>query len=428
MGRIADAKIVCIRTSARRDKKEKCKMAAESKLSVIVPVYNVKEYLNECIDSILAQTYQNLEVLLIVNAPTDGSEKICEEYAEKDKRIKLLYIEENHGVYSAWYLGGISATGEYTTFVDADDYIDGDYFQSMMNKIFDCDIICSYHSRITNRSKYWESFDIVPGRYSYDVHCDKDINEIIFHMQLDKEYIFPATWAKIYSAKLLKDSLIEIGENPVKNYELGWPELLIVYTAFLKSQSIRVLELFGYNYRMRQGSEGRRVHENYLSEINSFYVCMKRIFENDNRKCVLIDGLQKFVLRRILDASYHMNFSINNRIPKHFIPFPKKIREKKIALYSAHDIAIDYYRQILRQSLCCLSVWVSRNWQIKRDQGLPVEPVEKLLEVDFDYLVIAVNRESTARGIKEELVAMGVEEEKILWEKPIHILDQGVNL
>lgn len=118
-------------------------MAAESKLSVIVPVYNVKEYLNECIDSILNQTYQNLEVLLIVNAPTDGSDKICEEYVGKDNRIRLLYISENHGVYPAWYLGAMNATGEYTTFVDADDYVDIDYFQKMLEAVGSYDIVAS---------------------------------------------------------------------------------------------------------------------------------------------------------------------------------------------------------------------------------------------------------------------------------------------
>ena len=123
-----------------------------------------------------------------------------------------------------------------------------------------------------------------------------------------------------------------------------------------------------------------------------------------------------------------MGFSVENCIPKYFLPFSDKIKDKKIALYSAHQVAIDYYRQILRQSLGSLTIWVSRNWQIKQDQGLPVEPVEKLLEVDFDYLVIAVNRKSTAQGIKEELVGMGIEEKKILWEKPIHILDQGMCL
>ena len=404
-------------------------MAAESKLSVIVPVYNVKEYLNECIDSILNQTYQNLEVLLIVNAPTDGSDKICEEYVGKDNRIRLLYISENHGVYPAWYLGAMNATGEYTTFVDADDYVDIDYFQSMMDQISDCDIICSYHSRITSGSKYLESFDIVPGRYSYDVHCDKDINEIIYHMQNDKDYIFPATWAKIYKTKLLKESFKEIGQHPVKDLELGWPELSILYTALLKSKSVFVAKLYGYNYRMRQGSQAQRaISRNFLSEINTYYTCMKTIFEQDSRKDTLIDSLEKFCLRRMLDASFRMGFSVENCIPKYFLPFSDKIKDKKIALYSAHQVAIDYYRQILRQSLGSLTIWVSRNWQIKQDQCLPVEPVEKLLEVDFDYLVIAVNRKSTAQGIKEELVGMGIEEKKILWEKPIHILDQGMCL
>lgn len=394
----------------------------EKKLSVIVPVYNVREYVEECIESILDQKYSNLEVLLVVNAPTDGSDKICEQYAEKDGRIRLIYIPENHGVYPAWYTGGINATGDYVTFVDADDYVDKDYFLKMVENIYDYDIVCSYHTRITNTSSYNEKTKADIGKYSFDGNDDKNLDDIIRNMQEDDYYIFPAPWAKIYKNELIKSAFNEVGEKPV-NGELGWPELPIVYTAFIKCRTIYVTDLYGYYYRMRQGSEGRKSHPNYLCRINSLYHCMKGIFEKDARKEILVDSLQKFCLRRMLDASFRMGFSSNNFIPRYIMPFGDKLKGCKVALYSAHDVAMDYCKQITGHSQCSLAVWVSRNWQQKQKQGLPVEAVDRLLVADYDYIVIAVKREATAKGIAEELKAMGIDGKKILWEKPIHILD-----
>lgn len=109
-------------------------------LSVVVSMHNVKEYVEERIASILNQTYTNLELVLGINGPTDGPDQICREYAQKDDRIKLLEIEEKHGVLRAWKAGILAAIGERLTF--ADDYIDVDLFQRLMDEAGNFDLIC----------------------------------------------------------------------------------------------------------------------------------------------------------------------------------------------------------------------------------------------------------------------------------------------
>ena len=91
-------------------------------ISVIVPVYNVAAWLPRCVDSILAQTYENLEILLVDDGSTDGSGNICEEYAKKDTRIRVLH-KENGGLSSARNAGLDAAAGAYIGFVDSDDWI-----------------------------------------------------------------------------------------------------------------------------------------------------------------------------------------------------------------------------------------------------------------------------------------------------------------
>ena len=93
------------------------------KISVIVPVYNTEKYLRRCIDSVLAQTYQDFELLLIDDGSKDSSGAICDEYAAKDARVRVFH-KENGGVSSARNLGLDNARGEWVTFVDSDDYIE----------------------------------------------------------------------------------------------------------------------------------------------------------------------------------------------------------------------------------------------------------------------------------------------------------------
>ena len=104
----------------------------EDLISIIIPVYNTDKYLKKCIDSIISQTYKNIEIILVNDGSTDNSKKICEEYVKKDKRIKLLN-KENGGQGSAKNTGIQHATGKYIGFVDSDDYIDEDMYEVLYN-------------------------------------------------------------------------------------------------------------------------------------------------------------------------------------------------------------------------------------------------------------------------------------------------------
>lgn len=104
------------------------------KISIIVPVYKAEPYLHRCIDSILAQTFTDWELLLVDDGSTDRSGEICDEYAKKDKRIRVFH-KENGGVSSARNLGLEKIQGEYVTFVDADDWIDADALNVCMTEI-----------------------------------------------------------------------------------------------------------------------------------------------------------------------------------------------------------------------------------------------------------------------------------------------------
>ena len=119
------------------------------KISVIVPVYNVEAYLPKCLDSILSQTHKELEIILINDGSTDGSRNICDEYAAKDCRIKVIH-KQNGGVASARNAGLKIATGEYIAFVDSDDWIETTMYSDLLDVClnYNCDYVgCSTQIR-----------------------------------------------------------------------------------------------------------------------------------------------------------------------------------------------------------------------------------------------------------------------------------------
>ena len=153
----------------------------KEKISVIVAVFNVEKYLKKCVESILNQTYQNLEVILINDGSTDQSGDICNEYAQKDNRVKVI-SRENRGIAFTRNEGLDTATGDYITFVDSDDYIHPQMYELMMKKLRDnhADVVaCDYLEIPENEAVSMGQLDV-----------DKIDIDIIQTKQEKKKYIY----------------------------------------------------------------------------------------------------------------------------------------------------------------------------------------------------------------------------------------------
>lgn len=147
------------------------------KISVIVPAYNVESYLKQCLDSIVGQAFSNLEIILVNDGSTDGSGRICDEFAVKDSRIKVIH-QENAGASSARNSGIEVATGDYLTFVDSDDWLDTEMYRKMTEAakssrsadVIMCDFLNVKPDKIEKisadlRKGYYEKQDIIKEIY-----------------------------------------------------------------------------------------------------------------------------------------------------------------------------------------------------------------------------------------------------------------------
>lgn len=134
-------------------------------ISIIVPIFNKEKYLNECLNSILNQTLKSIEVILVDDGSTDDSKKICDKFLEKDKRIRYYY-QKNEGLASARQTGIDKSKGEYIGFIDADDWIELNMYESMYNKAkeYNADIV--FCNKIFNNDSYKPSQDLPSGYYN----------------------------------------------------------------------------------------------------------------------------------------------------------------------------------------------------------------------------------------------------------------------
>ena len=171
------------------------------KISVIVPVYNVEKYLPRCIDSILSQTFTNFELLLIDDGSTDNSGKICDEYADKDNRVRVFH-KANGGVSSARNLGLDNVKGEWVSFIDADDFIEHDYFLE--------DLLANDHWDVIQMSRSGGSNF---HNYKKDIVCTNRDEVIKF---LHKNFYYEC-WGRFIKRNILSekrfDETIKIGED-----------------------------------------------------------------------------------------------------------------------------------------------------------------------------------------------------------------------
>ena len=179
------------------------------KVSIIVPVYNVEKYLEKCLDSLVNQTFKNIEIIIVNDGSTDNSEKIINKYCQKYHNIRNIYIE-NHGQGFARNIGMKNATGDYFMFVDSDDYVDKTIVQKLVSAIANSDIaVCNIYKVINNKKKLF---------INYHNYQDDQINLMLSH---------PGPVAKLYNKSVLNN--IRFLEN-VYYEDLSFTPLVAINT------------------------------------------------------------------------------------------------------------------------------------------------------------------------------------------------------
>ncbi|MFW5847755.1 MAG: glycosyltransferase [bacterium] len=288
-----------------------------SLISVIVPVYNVEKYLHKCIDSILAQRYTDFELLLINDGSTDTSGNICDDYAQKDSRVKVFH-KQNGGVSSARNFGLDNAQGEWIGFVDSDDWIESEMYNFLITKAqesnFDI-VACNYNKVFDdiiiprpaieksplireNEQIKWFILDALYPKY------DLLINNITIEVR--------AIWHKIFRKDIIHKSHIRFNEN-MKISE----DALFNLQCFQQAQSVAFFNEYLYNYRIIEQSATRgfdcHIDEQIIFNLTQFYNTIKEGLVDHDYQSVLVlrtlEYLKVLFQKNLFHPSNNMSFN-----------------------------------------------------------------------------------------------------------------------
>lgn len=251
-------------------------------LSIIVPVYNVEAYLSECLDSILAQTFTDFEVLLIDDGSTDGSSALCDEYAGKDKRIRCFH-KENGGHMSARQEGFRRAAGDYVAFVDSDDWTAPVMYERMCSaaKKSGADVVCCNYTAVAP-GKQIERRDVCePGFYNR-----RRLEEQVYPVMLYSGRFFhygvsPSLCNKLFRRTLFEKHLFRV---PL-SLRLG-EDGLAVYGCLLEASSACFLSESFYYYRSNGGSLTHNMDEGRLMENRLLFDTYDRLTDLAAHPCM----------------------------------------------------------------------------------------------------------------------------------------------
>ena len=276
-------------------------------LSIIIPIYNVENYISTCIESILSQTFRDFELILVDDGSPDNSPAICNEYAQKDNRIKVIH-KENGGLVSARKAGIEVARGEYIGFIDGDDWIKSTVYETLCHTakkyevdIVTCDLIFSYeHKEI----KYKENLG--GGLYNKENLLKSVYPVMIYYGGFYEFGVYPSVCNKIFRRELVMnnifniDNLICMGEDAV-----------CTYMCLLDANSIYILDnQHLYYYRQTESSMTKGYDAYYFDRIRYLIETLYRA--NVKKQVYDIDGQMDYYISFLVTEGIHNEMNIEN--------------------------------------------------------------------------------------------------------------------
>ncbi|WP_078553419.1 glycosyltransferase family 2 protein [Bacillus alkalicellulosilyticus] len=311
-------------------------------VSIIIPVYNSEKYISKCLDSILSQTYRNIEIILINDGSTDKSRKIIESYQEKDKRI-VVYHQENAGPSESRNQGLTNSKGQYIVFIDSDDTVHENHIQSLVTEMnsTNADIVCCGY------------FDI--SHYGTIKHNDFDKKDEINTKSMISK-ILQGTggvlWAKIYRRDIIQKFNLRLDNQIYMSEDMVF---VLNYILYCKKFSILNEYLYYYN-RLNQNSISSNITSEYVGNIINVCRHLEQLLKVAGIEDNLINAeiskrIQTFVVQ-VIESQYTLNGkqkgnAINNltTILKH-----KYIKEN-LEKCSIHEPLYKPYIYMLRNEL-----------------------------------------------------------------------------
>lgn len=377
-------------------------------ISVIVPIYKVEKYLQNCVESIQNQTYQRLEIILVDDGSPDQCPRMCDEFSENDARIKVVH-KENGGLVSARKAGVTIATGDYIVYVDGDDWVMPTLYMELYEKglQYDADIVsCAGYV------KYYadNSSQVIKNELGNNLYFKEEFEEKVFPHLINTDCFYNTEIPQSLCAHAFKKDLLYRNQMKIDNFIRMAEDLICVSFCFMEANSVVLTDICGYCYRLSPDSMTQNHFEDEVERIEKLYTqYQQRILELSYEK-IFTKKLNFATIYTLLVSNYRRLMRKEDEL---LFPFSKVRTGDRVIVYGAGAFGKELVYFLDNDKRFKLVLWVDTAYKKYQEQGLNVYSPQAIFSVEFDYVVLAVTKESISKQISIELVNMGINKEKV---------------
>jgi glycosyltransferase involved in cell wall biosynthesis len=380
------------------------------KVSIIVPAYNAERYIEDCLDSLVRQTYKDIEIIVIDDGSLDSTGYICDVYQEYYKKLIKVVHCSHCGVSFARLSGIRKATGKYAVFVDADDWVENDYISSMLSYMEDADVVAAGIAREVQGqpgNTIYEYNDIPSGRYENELEKRELYEKMLYSKAPYRFGVLPYMCNKMFRKDFMKQ-MLEKTDKRIFDGE----DAAVVYQYLLLSQRIVLTDECKYHYIYHKSSVSLTDTQDAYLNASYLYQELYACFRQSEYCAVLLKQLDAYMRRLIWKKDPAAYLQVNS----FSFPYDKVQPGSEIILYGMGKAGNVFYRQIIQTRCCNIIAWAD----IKAEhigntvEGIPRILPEEIKRYSFDYVVIAIQNKILACNIAEKLFSWGVEKNKII--------------
>lgn len=381
-------------------------------ISIIVPIYNVENYLEKCIESIRNQTYHNIQIILVDDGSTDSSGTICDYFKCLDDRIEVIH-QKNRGLVAARKAGLEMCNGDYVGFVDGDDYIDAEMYCKLISFIMntEANIVHSGYFKNDNVA-VWGTVE----NSIYELSSD-NVDEIL-HMLIapstPNNMISASIWSKLYKREIILRAYEKVPD------ELSYGEDLLCFcNALMLSNRIAIVNEAFYHYVVRNDSITHEMGIDFLSREYRLYQQLILILKENPRSRKYIETM---LARNLSFALRKIN---GEKIRCYEYSGIEDFVDKKVVIYGAGMVGQDFYAQFSLYKECNIVAWIDKAYSSYALEYCEVCPIEILDSLEYDVVVIAISNGNVVDEIVDVLLQMGVDKNKVVWKPPVYTISSG---
>lgn len=374
-------------------------------ISVIVPIYKIEQYIGICIESIINQTYNNLEIILVDDGSPDKCPEICDLYAKKDSRIKVIH-KKNGGLVSARKAGVIAATGEYIGYVDGDDWVGTGFYESLVSamKASNADMVCAGQSRDLFQKSFRLCDNVTSGLYEGE-RLRKLQTEMMSFGKYHRLGISTYVWNKLFRREVLLQHQLNVDER----ISIG-EDAAVTYPVLMECKRVYVTDNCAYHYRQREDSmlKSTTSFRDEQMKLRYLYEYLIAFATKQPAEFRIQKQVDDFVLSICIIRS-------GGILPNHgYSAFDEDFSNRRVVVYSAGTFGQQLVKRFSEQEHCEVVGWLDEDYWEYRRCCMNVDAVESVSSLAYDYVLIATVIPTVAEKMKNRLLDLGVSEQKIL--------------